>query len=105
MKNTSTTLATVAAVIALAAGSLVIGASASAWYNTDSRYCSSGYDAYTAAGGVSYDATIIPEQTNGSTHMSGLYTQAGQVRAWSYGWQSFSSSRVSQGPTRYTGCF
>jgi hypothetical protein len=79
---------------------------ASAWYSTGSRYCSYGYDAYTAAGGVDYDATIIHEQTNGgTTNMTGLYTHAGEVRTRTFGWQSFSASRVSQGPTRYTGCF
>lgn len=96
----------------LAAGALALSSvllsvtPASAWYATGQRYCNSGYDAYTAAGGVDYGATILHEQTNGgTTSMSGLYTQAGQVRSRTFGWQGFSSSRVSQGPTRYTGCF
>jgi hypothetical protein len=104
-KSTGKAVTAIAAAVALAVGTLFVSTPAFAWVSTGSRYCSSGYDAYTAAGGESYAATILHEQTNGSTQMAGLYTQAGQVRTWSYGWQNFSSSRVSQGPTRYTGCY
>lgn len=77
-------------------------------YQLGSQSCPSGYDAYTRAGinqvgGVSL--TIIHRQTNnGVTRMAGLYTQAGQSRSWSAGWQSFSASSVSDSDTRSKGC-
>jgi hypothetical protein len=76
--------------------------------STGARYCSAGYDAYTAAGLDGGQAlTIIHQQTNaGVTRMSGLYTHGGQTRLWSAGWQSFSSSSVSNwADVYYTGCF
>lgn len=77
--------------------------------NTGARYCSYGYDAYTAGGLDSgqQSLTLIHHQTSGGvSKMSGLYTQAGQTRLWSAGWQSFSSSSISSGvDIYYTGCF
>jgi hypothetical protein len=99
------------AVLAAAAIAIsVFGASATAvGVSLGSRYCSYGQDAFTAASssgpnGQAY--TIIHQQTsNGVTRMSGLPTYGNQIRSWTAGWQSFSSSSVSDyTDTRYTFC-
>lgn len=85
---------------ALAIGIALVGPAgpAAAVTQLGSQYCSYGYNAYTRGGAPSggWALTIIHQQTNaGVTRMSGLYTQPGQTRSWSAGWQSFSASSIS----------
>jgi len=91
--------------MALAVASVFAAATPAVAYDTGSRYCNYGYDAYTAAGNLSVGTTIIHKQTNlGVTQVGGAYTQINTVRTMSWGYQSFSASSVSDGNTRYTGC-
>lgn len=108
MKTISSGKAVIA--VALALGMSVAGAAvAASSVSLGARYCAYGQDAYTAASssgpnGQAY--TVIHQQTsNGVTRMSGLPTYGNQVRSWTAGLQSFSSSSVSDyTDTRYTFC-
>jgi hypothetical protein len=111
MNKSSVLKLATAALILIVAGSAPSSASASAGraqaINTGSRYCSYGYDAYTAAG-TSYARTIIHQQADGvsTPWLQGLYTHAGETRRSSAGWQGFSSSSVSDDSSPHsTGCF
>ena len=89
---------------------LIVGSTAATGVSLGARYCASGYDAYTAAASTASPGiawTVIHQQTSGGvTRMAGLPTYSNAVRKWSAGWQSFSSSSVSDyTQSRYTGCF